>query len=50
MLHAWLWLPNPAGMFASDNWALPFVRAGVPVPLADPSAAARERLKSVAGG
>lgn len=32
MLHAWTGVPNPDGVFAADNWALPFVRAGVPVP------------------
>jgi hypothetical protein len=35
MLHAWVWLDNPDGLFHSDNWALPFVRlslvAGDPV-------------------
>ena len=32
VMHAWVWLPNPAGMFATDNWALPFTRVGVPAP------------------
>jgi hypothetical protein len=32
VMHAWVWLPNPAGMFATDNWALPFARLGIPVP------------------
>ena len=32
MLHAWTGVPNPDGAFAADNWALPFARAGVPVP------------------
>lgn len=32
MLHAWTGVPNPDGPFTADNWALPFVRAGVPVP------------------
>lgn len=32
MLHAWTGTANPDGPFAADNWALPFVRAGVPVP------------------
>ncbi|PAP77694.1 hypothetical protein [Rubrivirga marina] len=32
MLHAWTGVPNPEGPFTADNWALPFVRAGVPVP------------------
>lgn len=26
MMHAWVWSPNPAGMFAADNWAIPFIR------------------------
>jgi hypothetical protein len=26
VLHAWLWLENPAGLFATDNWALPWRR------------------------
>jgi hypothetical protein len=26
MLHAWIWSPNPAGMFAADNWAIPLLR------------------------
>ena len=40
MLHAWVWLANPEGSFASDNWAVPFVRAGLAPP---PSIGARER-------
>ena len=32
MLHAWIWLDNPDGLFAADNWALPYVRVGLPVP------------------
>jgi hypothetical protein len=24
VMHAWIWEPNPAGPFATDNWALPF--------------------------
>jgi hypothetical protein len=31
MLHLWVWLENPAGPWAADNWALPFARAGMPV-------------------
>lgn len=23
VLHAWLWLPNPAGIFEAENWLLP---------------------------
>lgn len=28
ILHAWVWEPNPAGLFVTDNWRLPQVRAG----------------------
>lgn len=30
VLHAWVWLDNPDGPFATDNRALPFARAGLP--------------------
>jgi len=29
VLHAWVWLDNPDGPFATDNRALPFARAGL---------------------
>ena len=32
VLHAWLWVPNPSGTFATDNWSLPFERLGVSAP------------------
>jgi len=32
VLHAWVWADNPAGFFATDNWALPYLRLGLPVP------------------
>ena len=32
MVHAWVWVDNPAGVFEQDNWALPFLRLGLPVP------------------
>jgi uncharacterized coiled-coil protein SlyX len=32
MFHAWVWAENPSGLFAQDNWALPFLRLGLPVP------------------
>lgn len=32
VLHAWIWLDNPAGLFATDNWALPYARLGLPPP------------------
>lgn len=34
MLHAWVWLDNPQGMFAADNWAIPFLRLGLTPPRA----------------
>ena len=50
MLHVWAWLPNPAGAYRSDNWALPFVRAGLVPPAADPGAVAGRALALVSGG
>jgi hypothetical protein len=32
VLHAWLWLDNPAGLFATDNWALPWHRLAIRPP------------------
>jgi hypothetical protein len=32
VLHAWLWMPNPAGVFVTDNWSLPSARLGLSVP------------------
>lgn len=40
ILHVWLWEQNPAGLWTADNWALPFMRAGLRRP-ATPDAAAR---------
>jgi len=41
VVHAWIWLDNPDGLLATDNWALPYARLGVPVPLHGSRAAAR---------
>ena len=41
VLHAWVGVPNPDGLFEADNWALPYVRAGVPVPNPMSKSAAR---------
>ena len=49
MLHAWIGLDNPAGPFASDNWALPFARQGL-VPGARIPATAARALSLVSGG
>jgi hypothetical protein len=32
VLHAWLWLENPLGLFATDNWSLPWRRLGISPP------------------
>jgi hypothetical protein len=32
VMHAWTVLKNPDGDFVADNWALPYARAGLPVP------------------
>lgn len=49
MLHAWLWSPNPAGMFAADNWAIPFLRLQLD-PGPDSRAAAAKALALATGG
>jgi hypothetical protein len=49
MLHAWVWSPNPDGVFAAENWALAFVRLGLPVPAVVSSSAAKA-LSLVTGG
>lgn len=41
VLHAWIWLDNPDGVLATDNWALPYARLGYRVPLRTSHAAAR---------
>lgn len=32
VLHAWIWLDNPDGVLATDNWALPYARMGYRAP------------------
>lgn len=41
VIHAWIWLDNPDGLFATDNWALPYARLGLSVPRHSSRAAAR---------
>ncbi len=41
MMHAWVWLENPDGPFAKENWALPFARLGLEPPHEPPVSAAR---------
>lgn len=48
-LHAWLRIPAPDGIFAAENWAIPFVRAELTVPDEFPNGAARA-VSLVGGG
>lgn len=50
VLHVWAWLDNPEGPFATDNWALPFARLGLPVPAQAPSLEVARGLALVSGG
>ena len=49
ILHVWTELPNPGGIFAAENWALPFIRLGLVPPSTIPERAARA-LSLAAGG
>lgn len=49
MLHAWVWSPNPDGVFAADNWSIPFLRVGQQPPANAPRAAAKA-LSLATGG
>ena len=46
-MHAWIATENPAGVWASENWALPYVRLGVATSGYDPLEA---RVLSLATG
>ena len=48
VLHAWVGIPNPAGLFEADNWALPYARAGIPIP--DPVSIGAARALSLLRG
>ena len=41
VVHAWIWLANPDGLLATDNWTLPYERLGLAVPAHGSRAAAR---------
>ncbi len=41
VVHAWIWLDNPDGLLATDNWALPYARLGYNPPPHISHAAAR---------
>jgi len=49
MLHAWIWTRNPGGVFAADNWAIPYVRAGL-MPLENAPRSAAAALSLLDGG
>jgi hypothetical protein len=49
IVHAWVWLDNPEGVFATDNWALPCARLGFTPPPGLSSGAGRA-LALAAGG
>lgn len=50
VLHVWSALPNPLGRYDSDNWALPFARAGIAPPAGLDADMGRVFSLSVAGG
>jgi hypothetical protein len=50
VLHAWLWLENPAGVFATDNWALPWYRLGLAAPAWSSGASPGAFAAALAGG
>lgn len=49
MVHAWIWLDNDDGLFAADNWAIPYVRLGLAPPPRAPAGAAKA-LSLASGG
>lgn len=51
VLHAWTRLPNAGGRYQPDNWALPFARVGLAVPVGHVvDADAGRTLSLVSGG
>jgi hypothetical protein len=48
ILHAWIWIENPDGVFTTDNWALPFARMQI-TPTAPHDAARAVALATDAG-
>jgi len=49
ILHVWIGVANPAGLWVADNWALPFVRAGVRPPASSDAAARALALTADSG-
>jgi hypothetical protein len=50
MLHAWVWLENPGGLFQSDNWRLPFERLHLTPGAANTPSGAARALSLLSGG
>lgn len=50
VMHAWTRLPNPGGRYQPDNWALPFARVGMAVPVDRAVDADAGRMLSLASG
>jgi Arc/MetJ family transcription regulator len=50
MVHVWVGLPNPDGTLAQNNWILPFLRTGLPLPARTTSQAARALSLSTSTG
>ncbi|MDQ6829857.1 MAG: hypothetical protein M3081_13440 [Gemmatimonadota bacterium] len=50
VLHAWTHVANPAGPYATENWALPFRRLHLEVPVPLPLRAARAVSLATNGG
>lgn len=50
MLHAWIWADNPQGIFAADNWALPFLRLALRPSLSHSPLEAAKALSLLSGG
>lgn len=50
VLHVWTGLDNPDGPFATDNWALPYVRLGLTPPAAAPAVEIAHAVALAAGG
>lgn len=48
-LHAWIRVPGSEPVFSAENWAIPFLRLGIPVPDQFPNGAARA-LSLIADG
>ena len=48
VLHVWIWLENPDGLLATDNWALPYARLGYRMPPAGGGGAPQEAARALA--